>query len=442
MLLPLRSLLYSSGGAPPQLATNIPDISVTDVQPTYSYDLAQYFVGAVSFAISPPVEAGWSFNVLTGALVIDTDAVATFGPFAVTAFNGSGSTASNQFTITVSQFAQAPISTGIIPNISFARNVTITPVDTSVYFAGATSYAVLGTLPVGLSLNTTTGVISGTPVQGEVQSIAIQAQNADGVTNSNGFSITIIAASAVCTPKTVLDIVKEFCRRTGISVPASAVSSTDLQVQQIIGLLNEEGQELAARYKWQRLTDLAIFTTVSTESQGDLDGGILPCASNLDYIVHNTIWNQTTRLPVWGPMSPQDWAYMRSMNFHAPTSEYRIIGNQLIFVPPPTAGHTCYFEYKTKNWLKSGDGVTGRDSIIADDDAPLLDPQLLTLGLRWRWKQAKGLDYAEDFNVYERRVTDATSRDGTKPTLNLNGSCRERYGIQPIVFASSGNWMQ
>lgn len=442
MLLPLRKLLYGGAGAPPTQSSPIDDIAVTDVQPAYSFDLGSHFSGASSFSISPPVEAGWSFSTSSGLLTVDTDALGTFGPFAITAFNGTGSIASNQFSVTVSAFAAAPLFSGIIPNLSFARNVSITPVDTGEFFAGATSYALLGTLPAGLSFNSTTGVISGVPVTGgEIQSLVVQAINAAGATNSNPFSISIIAASGTCIPKTILDIIKETCASIGISIPASAVSSTDLQVKQLIALLNKEGQELAARYPWQRLTKEATFITVGTQSQGDLDGGILPCAANLAYIVNDTIWNRTTRLPVYGPLSPRDWAYARSMNYTAPTSEFRILGNQLIFNPAPAAGDTAAFEFVTRNWLQGADTSVSRDSIVADDDAPILDWQLLSLGLEWRWRKAKGLDYAEDFATYERRVTDAIARDGTKPVLNLNGDTA-RQGIQPLVFAPSGNWMQ
>lgn len=442
MLLPLRQLLFGGPGAPPIQSSPIADINVTDVQPTYTFNLGANFSGASSFSISPPVEPGWSFNEATARLIIDTDALGTFGAFAITAFNGTGSIASNQFLVTVSAFAAAPIFSDIIPNYSFARNVTITPVDTSVYFAGATSYALLGTLPAGLSFNTATGVITGVPVTGgEVQALVVQAINSAGATNSNQFSISIVAASATCVPKTILDIIKEACRRIGISVPASAISSTDLQVQQLVSLLNEEGQELAARYPWQRLTKEATFTTVGTQSQGDLDGGILPCAANLSYIVNDTIWNRTTRLPIYGPLSPRDWAYARAMNYTAPTSEYRILGNQLVLNPPPAAGDSAAFEYVTRNWLQAADAGVQRESIAADDDAPVLDWQLLMLGLMWRWRAAKGLDYSQSFETYERRVADATARDGTKPILNLNGDA-ERQGIQPLVFASSGNWMQ
>lgn len=443
MLIPLRKLLLGGPSAPPSQLNPIPDIDVTDVQATYTYNLAQYFNGAASYSISPSVESGWSFNTSTGVLTIDTDVLGLYGPFAITVFNGTGSIASNTFTINVRTFASAPLFSGVIPNFSFARNVAITPVDASTYFAGETSFALLGSLPAGLSFSTSTGVISGTPVTGgETQSLVIQGINVAGATNSNTFSISIVAASAVCVPKTVLDVLKEACRRIGISVPASAVSSTDLQVQQLVALLNEEGQELAARYPWQRLTREATFTTVSTQSQGDLDGGILPCASNIAYIVNDTIWNRTTRMPVYGPLSQRDWAYSRAMNYTAPTSEFRIIGNQLYFNPPPAAGDTAAFEYITRNWLVAADGTTARDSIVADDDSPVLDWQIVLLGLMWRWKAAKGLDYSEAFATYQRRVAEATAHDGSKPILSLNGDAAERWGIQPLVIVPSGNWMQ
>lgn len=443
MLVPLRKLLYSGPSAPPTQLAPIPDIDVTDVQASYTYTLGSYFSGASSFSISPSGATGWSFSTTTGVLTIDTDVLGLYGPFAITAFNGSGSIASNTFTINVRTFASAPLFSGVIPNFSFARNVAITPVDASSYFAGETSYALLGTLPAGLSFSTTTGVISGVPVTGgESQSLVIQGINVAGATNSNQFTISVVAASSVCVPKTVLDIIREACRRIGISVPASAVSSTDLQVQQLLALLNEEGQELAARYPWQRLTSEATFTTVSTQSQGDLDGGILPCAANLAYIVNDTIWNRSTRLPICGPLNSKSWSYARAMTYTAPTSEYRILGNQLVLNPPPAAGDTAAFEYVTRNWLQSADGTIQRDSIVADDDSPVLDWQLIMLGLMWRWRAAKGLNYSESFMTYERRVADATARDGTKPVLSLNGNSAERRGIQPLVVAPSGNWMQ
>lgn len=56
---------------------------------------------------------------------------------------------------------------------------------------GATSYAIAsGSLPAGLSLNTSTGAITGTPTSIGVSNFTIDAINAGGTTNSGALSIT------------------------------------------------------------------------------------------------------------------------------------------------------------------------------------------------------------------------------------------------------------
>lgn len=85
----------------PTLSANIPSIAVDLNSGAHSYDLAQYFSGATSYAIDPVVESGWSFDAGTGLLSIDTDDDGVFGSYIVTATNGDGSTPSNSFTVTV-----------------------------------------------------------------------------------------------------------------------------------------------------------------------------------------------------------------------------------------------------------------------------------------------------------------------------------------------------
>jgi len=62
---------------------------------------------------------------------------------------------------------------------------------------------------------------------------------------------------------------------------------------------------------------------------------------------------------------------------------------------------------------------------------------LIVLGTIWRWKKLKGFDYAEDFNVYERRIMDAMSKDGSKDWLSLSNT---KYDIFPGIVVPSGSW--
>lgn len=223
---------------------------------------------------------------------------------------------------------------------------------------------------------------------------------------------------------TVLDIVRAVCGEVGIPQPTSMVSSSDLQVIQLMNLLNTEGSELAARSAsgWQALVQEKTFTTVATEDQGLLVGGtILQTTDNYRHILNETIWNRSKRIPLFGPRAPRVWQGFKALTFAGPFGEYRIRGGHLLILPTPAAGDTLAFEFVTRNWLVSSDGTTYRDRIADDADAPLLDTEVIQAGLRWRWKRAKGLDFAEEFSGYEARVIDALARDGTKARLSLGG---------------------
>jgi len=217
-----------------------------------------------------------------------------------------------------------------------------------------------------------------------------------------------------------LEVIQRATKTVGIPTPNVALASTDVQVVQLVELLNNECRELGSRYPWQALTFEQTFTTVATQSQGTL-ASLLTGGRELRYIVNETIWNRTSREPVYGPRSGRTWQGYEAVSITSPYSEYRIRGNELLFLPAPTAGQTCAFEYVTRSTMTDSLGVTYRRNAVADTDLLLLDDEIILMGVVWRWRKAKGMEYAEDFASYERMVADAMARDGTKPTLSLSG---------------------
>jgi hypothetical protein len=231
---------------------------------------------------------------------------------------------------------------------------------------------------------------------------------------------------------TCLSIVQRVCKRVGLDSPSSAVGSSERQILQILELSNEAGQELSRRYPWQAILAVASYTTVATETQG----AVQTIAPGLDYIINDTIWNRTLRRPVFGPKNPQNWEQQKAFAINGPWSGYRIIGGDLAMYPIPTAGQDCYFEYISKNWVTTSVGATD-DEWTNDADTGKLDENLLVLDTIWRWKQQRGLDYAEDFAKSERLYQDLANRDGGKDWLNLSNT---RYDIFPGVIVPAGSW--
>jgi hypothetical protein len=57
----------------------------------------------------------------------------------------------------------------------------------------------------------------------------------------------------------------------------------------------------------------------------------------------------------------------------------------------------------------------------------------MTLGVVWRFRKAKKLDFADELAVYEREVTDAIMRDGSRPRLSTNRMSNERVPRPPTT---------
>jgi hypothetical protein len=233
----------------------------------------------------------------------------------------------------------------------------------------------------------------------------------------------------------LLTVVQQFCERTGIPSPATVYGTTDTQVAQVRALLEEEGNDLAARGGWEILQQQATHTSLAAEDQGAMS----TIASNgFRYILNNTIWDRDDRLPILGPMTPQEWQALKAVVVTGPRYQFRIRGGKLLVNPTPVAGHTWAFEYVSENWILGADGVTYKNYFTLDSDEILLPETLVLLGLRWRWKKEKGFDYAEDFRTYEMQVKDAVGRDGGKKVLNMDSNGWR--GPKPGIWVPSGDW--
>lgn len=234
----------------------------------------------------------------------------------------------------------------------------------------------------------------------------------------------------------LLDIVTNTCLRLGISAPQSAVSTNiDPNVKQMVSLVNEDGQELAAKYGWQALTKECQFLTSASEFQGNITS---LTGADFAWILNETIWDRTQRRPVFGPKSPAEWQQLKAQFVTGPWWQYRIRGNQLLFTPAPPAGDQIDFEWVSKYWVGAlGNSNGTASSMINDTDVSIIDERLITLGVIWRFKQEKRLDYSEDYDKAMLAIADATSRDAAKPKLNLDGP---QGNIQPGVFVPAGSW--
>jgi hypothetical protein len=137
--------------------------------------------------------AGLSVNTTTGVI---SGTPTTAGTFTVTiSATNAGGTGTKTLTITINNSVSAPVissASTATGTVGTAFSYTITASNTP------TSYNATG-LPAGLSVNTTTGIISGTPTTAATSTVTISATNSGGTGNQT-LSITVSTGTVTESP--------------------------------------------------------------------------------------------------------------------------------------------------------------------------------------------------------------------------------------------------
>jgi hypothetical protein len=232
----------------------------------------------------------------------------------------------------------------------------------------------------------------------------------------------------------LLQIVQEFCGRTGLRKPSSVASSQDPQILQIQALANEICEELGERWTWETCRRQALFTSIADEDQGE----IAAIADNFFLsITENTFYDRTQHLPINGPVSAEEWQAIKALANVGSLYRYRIWQGHLYLTPVPTAGHTFAFEYTSSALIYNSDDIEYKALFTKDTDTFLLDQKLILQGLRWKWKSEKGLPYAEEKSLWEQTCNDLGGRSGGRKTLSMGGASN---AIVPGIFVPAGSW--
>lgn len=234
---------------------------------------------------------------------------------------------------------------------------------------------------------------------------------------------------------TLLTIIQDACNQAGLSAPSSVVGNTDLTAKQMLALSNRSGKMLAQRFEWQELVVEATHTTIAAELQGAVEA-ILP---GFNWYLYETMWNRTNRNYLWGPLYPKEWQFLKASNVSGPFPEFRIRDKNLYFLPVTSAGETIGLEYVSRYWCESSGG-TDQERWAADTDVGKLSEDMLTLDLVWRFKAAKGFDYAEDKLEAEAYINNAMARSGARRKVNLAGDSRAYPDTPYGLRVQDGSW--
>lgn len=230
----------------------------------------------------------------------------------------------------------------------------------------------------------------------------------------------------------MLTLIQAATDRIGIVRPQSVIGSADGQVRQLLALAQQEGKELARRWPWQALVKEKTITATATETQTSA----IP--TDFDRFIDETFYNRTQKRKVEGPLNAQEWADYKGRTATVVWDAFRVRGNSILLAPTPTANDSYVYEYVSTYWATTiGSTTPSLAAWAADTDEGILSEELMTDGVVWRFKKAKGLDYAEEFRTYEAQLALRIGRDGGRRRVNMASS---RYPMKPGVTVPEGSW--
>ena len=179
-----------------------------------SYSLAVTGPSPAVTAVTPST-IGLSFDSATGRITSTADgaggatgvtADATYSA-TVTVTDGDGDTDTEAFDVTIENNTMPAFGGTTITAQSFTESAAITPLNVPTASGGVTggnaplTYSVSANLPTGLSIDPSTGIISGTPAAvidtTSPVTVTVTVTDNDGQSNSTSFTIVIANAAAV-----------------------------------------------------------------------------------------------------------------------------------------------------------------------------------------------------------------------------------------------------
>lgn len=219
--------------------------------------------------------------------------------------------------------------------------------------------------------------------------------------------------------ETAAQCISQAALECGLIAPTNpyAASGVDAAIVQMTGILNSCGRELVKMREWQRLNVSYSFTVVL----GDTGFYNLP----VDYNRHidQTDWNPTNRLPLGGPLTPQDYTYLLATNLASSTIYLSFLenGGQFVVLPqPPPVGQKLSFMYNSIYWVATAGAPTvlAKDAPTAADDVLLFDPLLIQKLLKLRFLEAKKFDTSAASEQFNNIYMACSGQDKSAPVLS------------------------
>jgi hypothetical protein len=136
-------------------------------------------------------------------------------------------------------------------------------------------------------------------------------------------------------------------------------------------------------------------------------------------ITDRTQWDKTKHWEMLGPEDAQQWQWLKSGYISTgPRVRWRILGEYFQIWPIMNTQEYLGFEYRSKAWAESADGVP-KNSFTQDSDKTVFDDRLMVMLTKLKYFQIKNFDTTALQQTYDRYLSVVKSNDKGAPNLSF-----------------------
>lgn len=225
---------------------------------------------------------------------------------------------------------------------------------------------------------------------------------------------------------TLKSVMDDAALQCSAPLPTSWVASTHRTHLEMKLHLRKTVDELLERIDWpDPITQTAIIT-----GDGSASYALPEDCKRLTYdpmAVYEATSTRRAGIPV---ATSGAWSHLLQIGSAGADRFYRLTGDEdagyaIEFYRPLSINESVTVSYISKNWMRSFSGVPGLEW-TEEGDVPLLPSRAIELGVTWRFRQKKGVPYADIMAEYEIVVSRKGNQANQLKSINMAGGDPDR----------------
>lgn len=184
---------------------------------------------------------------------------------------------------------------------------------------------------------------------------------------------------------------------TGWQALTGIAANTDATAQQIFAIANTELKQLSKAFTWPHLEQEYLFNTV-------VDQASYTWPEDFRVAIFGSVFDTTEYYKVRGSINIEDWNMLKYGLLNQISRETFRLGYSgteptIELSPPPSSVRALVALYSSKYYAQDIAG-TRKEKYEADSDVSVIPEDLIELGVKWRFRRAKGLDFSAELSEY------------------------------------------